>query len=405
MSHNQSSSDAAPSICFILHKPDFHASTLELEQDETQDTSQLWSAAHAMLDEVPIRPLEIGAHTLSAVNILKAMLNFAYICDGQRYVAAAILAAGTRKVQETVYNETELTAEEDIAIQDCYDKDGLYGLAFDWLQLLLWPFKRAYKSLDEFASEHSSPTFESAENKIDPASDSKPSILLAQTLKRDGFRCIMSCMRDVKSIQAGHTENVGVSAHLEAAHILRRSIFTEKSSASSQPPATIDILKHFARLSDDAGNELTRSIDTLENMFMLQSDWHKRFDAFDWCLIPDELDGSEKSSTEQWCTLKSFLEITLPGDRRSDRIVFKNNASPDHDLKVPNPKYLAIHAAITHVLHMSGAGRVLNLIADDSFPSASAALSRPSSSVDFGGADLALRSSVLSLMASLRGTP
>lgn len=112
-----------------------------------------------------------------------------------------------------------------------------------------------------------------------------------------------------------------------------------------------------------------------------------------------------KLPEEQVYTLKTFFTYEPGIPCLSDKVIFKNHAPPGRNYTVPNPKFLAIHAAIAHVLHTSGAGRALDLMADDTLPSSSAASSRPSSCVDFGGADFALRSSVSSLMASLHGTP
>lgn len=43
-------------------------------------------------------------------------------------------------------------------------------------------------------------------------------------------------------------------------------------------------------------------------------------------------------------------------------ITFSNHAAPDRDLPLPNPYFLALHAGISRVLHMSGAAVVFEQI-------------------------------------------
>jgi hypothetical protein len=74
----------------------------------------------------------------------------------------------------------------------------------------------------------------------------------------------------------------------------------------------------------------------------------------------------------------------------SNRVKFENH-SEDH-IDLPNPRLLAIHAALAKVLHMSGAGECVDLVMDKFNPGSSSVLSGR-----FGGADLDIRLSVLSL--------
>jgi hypothetical protein len=43
-------------------------------------------------------------------------------------------------------------------------------------------------------------------------------------------------------------------------------------------------------------------------------------------------------------------------------VTFINHAAPDRDLSVPNPHFLALHAGISRILHMSGAAEIFEQI-------------------------------------------
>ena len=45
-------------------------------------------------------------------------------------------------------------------------------------------------------------------------------------------------------------------------------------------------------------------------------------------------------------------------------ITFTNHAAPDRELPLPSPYFLALHAGISRVLHMSGAAEVFEQIFD-----------------------------------------
>lgn len=78
------------------------------------------------------------------------------------------------------------------------------------------------------------------------------------------------------------------------------------------------------------------------------------------------------------------------------KVTFPNHAPGIWGVKAPNPKFIAIHAAIAHALHLSGAGEVFDKILDEysdsaaDTPSGLRAFER-----DLGSEDLAVHLSVM----------
>lgn len=78
---------------------------------------------------------------------------------------------------------------------------------------------------------------------------------------------------------------------------------------------------------------------------------------------------------------------------------FPNPTLGPWGIKSPNPKFIAIHAAIAHALHLSGAGEVFDRILDAYSGSSATAPSGPRVfERDLGGEDLAVRLSVMALL-------
>ena len=79
------------------------------------------------------------------------------------------------------------------------------------------------------------------------------------------------------------------------------------------------------------------------------------------------------------------------------KIRFENNSPGNRDIALPNPEYLALHAAVTRILHHTGLGEYINDIVDLFTPDSSTILLEK-----FRGEELDLR---ISLMEMFRPTP
>lgn len=145
-----------------------------------------------------------------------------------------------------------------------------------------------------------------------------------------------------------------------------------------------DILANYTRLPTTTFEDLRNHLDDPSNGMILQSDAHDAYDKFFWCLkskgvsimafnclnIADNISRFQKDVY----TIKIFKNIGILCRPPDDLVTFRdksNDFSPSNtslkrnrDIPLPNPQYLAIHAAIAGILHMSAAGKFFDEILD-----------------------------------------
>ncbi|KAG0701180.1 FMN-dependent dehydrogenase-domain-containing protein [Suillus ampliporus] len=143
--------------------------------DEThRTTGELIRSARAVIQEFKFEGGETPitqAESICAYDILDAILQGALEVrdSGVRYTASAIIAAH-RNGKATNSSASELTK-----------------LAHDWLYLLLWPLKKAYRSTETPNSSVTSPQVVT-----ETVSGTRSPSFLEQILERDGQRCVVS---------------------------------------------------------------------------------------------------------------------------------------------------------------------------------------------------------------------
>jgi len=142
------------------------------------------------------------------------------------------------------------------------------------------------------------------------------------------------------------------------AHIIRRSIAkADKSNAGLHIslPATWDILRHYADLSEDTIRDLENIIDSPSNGILLQTEMHDGFDDFEWYF---EATDQPDVYNIKWLSEDGPLGTWVTGGL--EQVQFTNQSA--NDIPLPNAQFLAIHAAIAKVLHLSGAAEPLDLV-------------------------------------------
>ncbi|TFY74419.1 hypothetical protein EWM64_g9594 [Hericium alpestre] len=164
---------------------------------------------------------------------------------------------------------------------------------------------------------------------------------------------------------------------------------------------TFDILVNFTRLPVKTLEDLQDHLDDTANGMMLQKDAHYAFDKLYWCLkktedLQDRLDDPSNGMMLEynahygfdklyWCLKKTehANEYTTKIFRNIGNILMKPEGTPvvfrDHSddftpgstrtrkkrpISLPDPHYIAIHAAIAEILHMSGAGKFFDKVLD-----------------------------------------
>ncbi|KAG1775601.1 hypothetical protein EV702DRAFT_1199079 [Suillus placidus] len=303
---------------------------------ETND--ELKRRAKAVLREMGSTITSV--HGVSTSDLLDAMMEGsekAGLSSGVRYAAAAIIVA---------YQKGE--ASDSSASE-------LMKLAHDWLLLFLWPFKRVFRSDHSPQSEASTPTLRASEVVTDTATATSRGAKFRNVIsERDGSKCAVTGTLNIhKGPYPPGTQ--GREGLLRAAHILRRSIFHERSG-SNRIAGTIEIIKYYTKLPEKIMDDLAGIIDNPENGMLLDTTMHYGFDSYAWCLHPTDV---LHKYTVNW-----FRPVPL-GLGKFTEVQFQDHSQTG--IPLPNPTFIALHSAVAHVLHLSGATEVIDRVYDAFF--------------------------------------
>ncbi|KAF8342399.1 hypothetical protein F5887DRAFT_1283776 [Amanita rubescens] len=296
--------------------------------------------------------IEYESVKIQADKVLEAMLAQAENCggeNGKRYAATAICAC----VHEKRWDSPETLRE-------------LRGLALTWITHFLFVFRCGGHSRqpNDTPSDVATPTIDGTSTYLDKTSAaSRRDNLRLEILKRGGYQCIVTGW-----IEAEHPRytqrNLGITRYeLDTCYILRRAVAVFRSdrdySSYISAPATFDILRNYAHLSEEVISNLKEMIDDPSNAFLVAPHLHRGWEKFRWYLksteTPDKyviksLDDASSLSLDNINRTIQFQDHS-----REFREFEESSKAPGIDL--PSAKFIAIHAAIAEILHTSGAGR------------------------------------------------
>lgn len=98
-------------------------------------------------------------------------------------------------------------------------------------------------------------------------------------------------------------------------------------------------------------DDLASIIDNPENGMTLDVMVHKLFDDYMWCLHPTDV---LHKYTVHW-----FRRVPA-GLGNFTEVQFQDHSQTG--IQLPNPTFIALHAAVAHVLHLSGAAEVIDKV-------------------------------------------
>ncbi|KAG2346359.1 hypothetical protein BDR05DRAFT_959207 [Suillus weaverae] len=122
--------------------------------------------------------------------------------------------------------------------------------------------------------------------------------------------------------------------------------------------ATWNIIRHYSGMSEETIQNMERLLDDPSNGMMLAHDIHDVFDKLKVYLEQTERENEyvvKEVEGRPWIHPRELLGKT---------ITFRNHDAPTQDLPLPNPQFIALHAGISRILHMSGASEVFTQILD-----------------------------------------
>lgn len=183
-------------------------------------------------------------------------------------------------------------------------------------------------------------------------------MLKKYTLHRDGYRCVVTRnwektsirLRDVKGKYNPTTDTVTVT---EAAHILPFSLMSADTNKTLFKKCTIwSVIKSFTNIEFTELNG--DNINSLTNVLTLDTGLHKFFGPLDFWF--EAVPGVSNTYQLRKADPSYFRDAVKDGAE----VTFM---SPNPELyPLPDPRYLAFHAAVAKVVHMAGMAEHLDEI-------------------------------------------
>jgi hypothetical protein len=241
------------------------------------------------------------------------------------------------------------------AICACHEIHEQVNLARTWFMYLLWPFTAGTHQPSDLVSGQATPTIDDTYGSLVSASPERRSRFRTDVNRRDGYRCVISGVWDGAHKPAGVQQGW---VTLEAAHILKRAVGVFTMDRAHTAAATWNIIRHYSGMSEEIIQNMERLVDDPSNGMMLQRDIHDIFDKLKVYLEPTE---RENEYTVKDVGGGPWIH---PLDLLGKTITFRNHDSPTRDLPLPNPHFIALHAGISRILHMSGASEIFAQILD-----------------------------------------
>ncbi|KAF9512270.1 hypothetical protein BS47DRAFT_1363277 [Hydnum rufescens UP504] len=299
--------------------------------------------------------------------VLRAMLSSAYTCGGEggmRYAAAAIYACRYEDNQMTLRYLQSLGPPGFLICSSS-------GSASHRTQMNSTP-EQATPTWDRTAVELEAGAPENREDKFRAAASAMPHLfkrsrilnIIVQVLKRDGYQCVVTGLRDKSHPLFPPSQN---PIKTNASHIFRRAIAVydgddPDSRTSRSALVTLDILRHYASLPDNFVENIASIIDDPSNGMTLEYNAHFGFDEFGWSLRAVEggtrLIAPHKEEITFVDSSLKFSQSSSP-PRKRQRTTRSGNADDEvqnvkQGIPLPDPLFLRIHDALARVLHMSG---------------------------------------------------
>ncbi|KAG1720571.1 uncharacterized protein EDB91DRAFT_1280582 [Suillus paluster] len=228
------------------------------------------------------------------------------------------------------------------------------NLARTWFMYLLWPFTAGSHQPSDLISDQAMPTIDNTYGSLISVSPERRSGFRSDLNWQDGYRCVVTGMWDGEHRPAS-SDQAWVT--LTGAHILKWAVGVFTLEQAHTAAATWNIIRHYSGISEETIQDMERLVDDPSNSMMLEPYAHTVFDKLKVYLEQMEREDEyvvKEVSSGRWIH-RNILDRT---------ITFRNHTAPTRDIPLPNPHFIALHAAISRILHMSGAAEVFAQILD-----------------------------------------
>ncbi|KAJ5096705.1 hypothetical protein N7456_007426 [Penicillium angulare] len=190
---------------------------------------------------------------------------------------------------------------------------------------------------------------------IDPISRNSQSQLRAHCLERDGGKCLATGVYEPKFTPLPPN---AIAVPTNASHIIpfAMGIFNRQNTPEVHRHSEIwtTIGRYFPKLHRTMFT--SEQINTEQNIMTLDSQIHGAFGAFQFAFMATRV--RHEYRLELFDDMPSGLAVRLPESRMVRFEVHKG------DWQLPNPDFLAMHAAIAKFFHMQGHGERIDKLLD-----------------------------------------
>jgi hypothetical protein len=179
-------------------------------------------------------------------------------------------------------------------------------------------------------------------------------------LKRDGNLCVVSQNWDNNN---DNCPEGYVTGDLQAVHILpfALGVFTNEEERLETSAIWVNIFRCFPDLRSRL-NMTPGDVNREDNMMMMYLPLHSHFGNFKW--IFEATDTPHRYRVKTFRRFPTGYFVYLPqADAYGNRYV--QFRSYDANFPLPNPLFLAVHAAIGNILHATGRGEEIDKLLDD----------------------------------------
>ncbi|CAA7257451.1 unnamed protein product [Cyclocybe aegerita] len=304
---------------------------------------------------------------------MKGMLEHAVGAEGKRYVLAATLECGSKADEEGEGDEEWLK----ILVTH------LRAVAQTWVFYLLFIFKVGLAATKpRNSSSHQGPQHQPSRTLLQGLIKG-----LASQGQCPWKICVITGFLHLKHLY-GRTGKA--ATQFQVAHILRRAAASFPRENTGNAALTFDVLRNFTGLPVDVIENLEDHADHVANGLTLLSMAHGEWDDYNFCLKATEVDHVYKIHYFN-PLIEDMLEDMrgLAGIPRGELVRFSDHSDdfqpqkrqkPNEEdqapstsasssrsslrFELPSKTFIAIHAAVGGVLHMSGAGKFFDELLD-----------------------------------------
>ncbi|KAH9913325.1 uncharacterized protein BXZ73DRAFT_106973 [Epithele typhae] len=250
---------------------------------------------------------------------------------------------------------------------------GLERQATAWVAYMLWPFAAmAYVDDTDHSSSWDMISTPTAPMTSEDAERHRAHCPWKSLLLRDRYTCFFNKALDKECPQEYRSRlNFDYASRLQAAHIFNIAAVAlhPESNELQSLSTTLGILQDYCRIHRSVVQTIINTPDNAQNSLLLSVEARLDFDGFNWCLkatkTPHRYRICYMPDNERYEGRRATSDHVTFADHSAEFDAPKHvtSSSPIAGVALPNADLLRMHCALAHVLHLSGAAELFEVLA------------------------------------------